>query len=271
MVTAAVAIFMVMNIIFAAHFLPSGSKLGDQNPMVRQKVPSPHSYVNRNSNVLNSDYRGDPEVEIKTVVAETPRSERDQAMIFKNPPVPVLETQAASTTERQLQGVDEGDKAVTETDAKRQKVVDSAPNTEQSLKARAAFFIKKGDRFFVTSRDNMDLHDSLPVGTYSIGVDFSGEYFLKTIDDFEVHGKIYGDTTKHADRILRTFLDRPGQSTGVLLAGEQGSGKTFLAKYIAVQAAKKHKISTVVVNQPLSGESFNTFIQSIQQPTIFFI
>lgn len=130
-------------------------------------------------------------------------------------------------------------------------------------------FIKQGDTFRVMSRDAVDLRDRLPVGTYSIGMDPGGNFFLKMVDPFVIHGKIYGDTRQQAHRILSTFLDRKGKSTGVLLAGEQGSGKTFLAKYISLQAAEKYQIATVVVNQPLAGEGFSAFVQSIQQPTIF--
>ena len=174
-----------------------------------------------------------------------------------------------------------------------------AKKEDPDQKKSRAYFIKRGDQFYVTSRDALDLHERLPAETYSIGINpMSGEFFLQSIDSFDIHGKIYGDTKRQASRILQTFMDRHG-STGVLLSGEkvshclvfyiifaampllatahiilgslnsQGSGKTFLAKYIAIQAAKDHGIPTVVVNQPLHGERFNAFIQSIQQPTIF--
>ena len=151
-----------------------------------------------------------------------------------------------------------------------------------------AFFIKQGNKYTVTSRAALDLHETLPVATYTVGVNpITGEYYLQTIDPFDICDdedddkkvdqfgsttctKIYGDTKKLANRILRTYLDRGDtKSTGVLLAGEKGSGKTFLAKYISTVASKKHNIPTVVINQPLHGERFNAFIQSIQQPVIF--
>lgn len=121
----------------------------------------------------------------------------------------------------------------------------------------------------MTSREALDLYERLPTATYTVGISpASGEYFLQRIDPFEVAGKIYGDTERQTDRILSTFLDRQG-STGVLLSGEKGSGKTFLAKWISIQAAVRHDIPTVVINQPLAGERFNAFIQSIHQPVVF--
>jgi hypothetical protein len=130
------------------------------------------------------------------------------------------------------------------------------------------YFIKKGERFLVVARHALDIYERLPTATYTVGIDPSDRsLFLKQIEDFSIEGKIYGDTVHHANRILHPFLARQG-STGVLLSGEKGSGKTFLAKYISVQAAKEQDIPTIVINQALSGERFNAFIQSIQQPSI---
>lgn len=50
-------------------------------------------------------------------------------------------------------------------------------------------------------------------------------------------------------------------------AGEKGSGKTLLTKVISLAAAKLG-IPTIVVNSALKGESFNAFLQLIEQPTV---
>jgi hypothetical protein len=113
----------------------------------------------------------------------------------------------------------------------------------------------------------MDLHDKLPAGTYTVGFDkMAGCFYLSQIENFEIKGKLYGNTTRHADRILNTFHDRPN-ATGVMLTGEKGSGKTLLTKRIAVDAAATG-IPTIVINQPWCGEEFNSFLQMIEQPTI---
>lgn len=129
------------------------------------------------------------------------------------------------------------------------------------------YFLKEQDRYNVASQSALNLHDSLPVGFYTVGQYPTGQYYLKEIQPFDLNGKqLYGDTTKHGKRILDTFHKRQG-STGILLAGQKGSGKTLLAKYVSTQAAKQG-ISTIVINEAWSGERFNAFIQSIQQPTI---
>jgi len=147
---------------------------------------------------------------------------------------------------------------------------EDASSSFWSVDPSRTFFRKMADTYYIVSQSALDLRPFLPIGFYTVGWDdFRGEYYLKEILPFDLSGKkIYGDTEAQADRIIDTFQSRSGKSTGVLLAGQKGSGKTLLAKYISVQAAAKLGISTIVINEPWSGEKFNAFIQSIQQPCI---
>jgi hypothetical protein len=71
------------------------------------------------------------------------------------------------------------------------------------------YFLKSGTRFNVSTKEAMDLHDKLPVGTYTVKFDkMAGCFYLEAIESFEVKGKIYGDTVRNTDRILNTFDDR---------------------------------------------------------------
>lgn len=129
------------------------------------------------------------------------------------------------------------------------------------------FFLKSGSRFNVSTQAALDLHETLPVGTYTVKFDqMGGCYFLEAIDSFEIKGKVYGDTKKNSDRILGTFSERTA-STGVMLSGEKGSGKTLLAKMLSLDA-QKDGIPTIVINQPWCGDMFNGFMQMIEQPTV---
>lgn len=129
------------------------------------------------------------------------------------------------------------------------------------------YYIKKGNTYRVTPKENLIFEESLPPATYTVRVDPTGEFYLEKIDALTVSGKLYGNTTRDADRILRTFSDRPG-ATGVLLSGTKGSGKTLLAKLISQQARAEMKIPTIVVNNSWCGENFNTFLQTIDQPAV---
>lgn len=125
-------------------------------------------------------------------------------------------------------------------------------------------FFKTGNVIKVAPHDSMEVHNNLPVGTYTLKVDQHGNFYLETIDNFEMPTKVYGNTLRHADRIINTFNDRP-KSTGVMLAGEKGSGKTLLTKTISAKLAEQN-IPTIVINTEFKGENFNSFMQSIDTP-----
>lgn len=128
------------------------------------------------------------------------------------------------------------------------------------------YYLKSGNTFRVSSKEAMDLHETLPAGNYVIKADLMGNLYLEEIESFEISGKIYGDTLRHTERILSTFMDRAA-STGVMLNGEKGSGKTLLAKNLSYTAAKSG-IPTIVINAAWHGDKFNALIQSIEQPCI---
>lgn len=129
------------------------------------------------------------------------------------------------------------------------------------------YFLKQGNTYKISAKEALDLHEMLPAGNYIIKENpMSGELFLEHIGDFEIKGKTYGDHTRNADRILRTFLDRPN-TTGVMLTGEKGSGKSLLAKAVSIDGAKKG-IPTIVINAAWHGDKFNSFIQTIEQECI---
>ena len=129
-----------------------------------------------------------------------------------------------------------------------------------------SYFLKSGNTFRVATKEALDLHEALPAGNYVIKQDPYENLFIEHIEDFDVPAKLYGSVHKQTERVVSTFLKRD-KSTGILMTGEKGSGKTMLSKNICIELAQLN-IPTIVINQPWHGEKFNTLIQAIQQPCI---
>lgn len=126
-------------------------------------------------------------------------------------------------------------------------------------------FNRKGNSYFLGTA--VDTIPVLPPAVYALKFTEMVGFYLEQVEDFELPKKIYGSVQKHVNRYLKTFRDRPG-CTGIVLAGEKGSGKTLTAKTLSIEAARTHKIPTIVVNHPHSGDRFNTFLQGIVQECI---
>jgi hypothetical protein len=129
-----------------------------------------------------------------------------------------------------------------------------------------SYFIRNGNTFSVADEKALDIHDLLPAGNYTVKKDPMGNFYLEMVDVFAQVPKLYGNTTRHANRIINTFLDRDS-ATGVLLNGEKGSGKSLLAKTISIECNKQN-IPTIIINTPWTGDTFNKLIQNIIQPCV---
>lgn len=128
------------------------------------------------------------------------------------------------------------------------------------------YYIRNANTYRVTDKNSVDIATSLPAGNYVVKADQFGNLFLETVEPFEPLKKYYGDTLRNADRIMRTFNDRTS-STGVLLTGEKGSGKTLLAKHLSIMGYAAG-MPTITINSAWVGDSFNKLIQDIEQPSI---
>lgn len=114
--------------------------------------------------------------------------------------------------------------------------------------------LQRSDAFTVT--------DTLPAAVYYVRMNpVTKELFLSRTDEFNPPSKLYGDTAKNADRIVRTFMDRQ-KSTGVLLEGVKGAGKTLLTKVVSAKLISLG-IPTVIVDTAFSGPAFTEFVGKI--------
>ena len=120
--------------------------------------------------------------------------------------------------------------------------------------------------FLRSDNELLSVQRELAPANYMVDVTPLGEYYLQKVDNFTRPPKLYGTVIAKADRILSTFKDR-GASTGVLLSGEMGSGKTMLLRELSLLGAEQG-IPTIIVATNYNGPDFNKFIQSINVPAI---
>lgn len=130
-------------------------------------------------------------------------------------------------------------------------------------------YFKTGNVVNVEPSDALEVLDTLPVATYVVKKnEMTNRLFLQTTNDLELPPKVYGDVSTRTNRVITTFHDR-SKSTGVLLTGEKGSGKTLLSKNLSVEL-RKQGISTIIVNEPYCGPVFNELIGNIKDPAMVF-
>ena len=126
-------------------------------------------------------------------------------------------------------------------------------------------YLYNGETVNVDNSPVLTCTTELPAKTYTVAKSIAG-YYLKVIEDFTLPSKIYGNVAKKAQRIISTFNDRK-HSTGVLLKGLKGSGKTMLSKMISVELLKLGK-PTIVINNGYSDSDFLKFLQDIDTETV---
>jgi hypothetical protein len=130
-------------------------------------------------------------------------------------------------------------------------------------------YMVQGSNIFIGNELDMVIFEELPLGTYSINLSQERGFFLTVAPDFTLPKKLYGKTFSRANRFLDTFESRPA-TTGVLLEGVKGSGKSLEMKTTAVEA-KKRGFSTIIVPAAYYGSAFNKFIQAINEPCIIIL
>jgi hypothetical protein len=124
---------------------------------------------------------------------------------------------------------------------------------------------------FFTKEEEVDVYrydpdmtsDCLPPKVYSIQFSDLRGFYLSIVDDvFTIPEKIYGNTIHRAERVIDAYLSRP-LSTGVLLTGDKGSGKSLFMGVLGNKLIKEHNTPVVLIRDSFSGESFTSFLNSL--------
>lgn len=130
-------------------------------------------------------------------------------------------------------------------------------------------FFLSGTDVGVVEFDPATSMDSLPAKVYVVRHDPMRGFFLSIHKDkFEVPSRVYGSSKMKAHKVYSTYKLR-SKSTGVLLTGDKGAGKTMLSSLVCNMAIEEG-VPVLLVNEAFSGTEFNQFIDSIGECVVFY-
>lgn len=119
-------------------------------------------------------------------------------------------------------------------------------------------FNSRDDKFFPIADEGVPT--KLPVGYYTVGYHPMSGFYLEKSSAPKIPKKIYGTKPdKQATRFLNHWVKTTDKSTGVLLIGEPGSGKTMLASDIMLRAVSQG-YSVITVDEEFHDSDFMKFI-----------
>lgn len=129
-------------------------------------------------------------------------------------------------------------------------------------------YARQGSAYFLTNSANTQILDQLPPGIYTVGFSPMQGYFFDTALDFILPPKLYGDLPARAERIEKTYKARleENKSTGVLLTGEKGGGKTLLAKIVATNLG----LPVILVTSPYHDDRFKSILAGLGPCVVIF-
>jgi len=112
--------------------------------------------------------------------------------------------------------------------------------------------------------------DNLPARIYTLTYnEFQGFYLSITNDQLHIPAKIYGNTKTRVDKCIKSYLERP-MSTGILMTGHKGTGKTLLMSMLANKMVKDLGIPVILIRSAYGGEQFMSFIELLGECCLVF-
>lgn len=114
--------------------------------------------------------------------------------------------------------------------------------------------------------DGIEIHDKVPVGTYSIQFSKMQGFFLMEHNDLEIKEKLYGHHEEKTEKIIRSFSVF-NRNLGVILSGPKGIGKSIFARLLCKKGIEAG-FPVILVDTYIPG--IENFISEIQQECIVF-
>ena len=112
--------------------------------------------------------------------------------------------------------------------------------------------------------------DFLPPKIYTVQYDqMVGFYLAITKDELELPPKIYGNTPNRVEKCISTYKQR-NASTGILLTGDKGTGKTLLMSLLANKVISELNLPVILIKDAFAGSKFVSFIETIGECALVF-
>lgn len=125
--------------------------------------------------------------------------------------------------------------------------------------------IIKNDGKYMVYGSNMEVFDSLPIGSYYVRFSKQQGFFLAETPAVQIgEDKVYGETVSKVETVIRKFKKRD-RSLGVLLSGDKGTGKSLFTR-VLVQRALAEGVPVIMVTDYIPGIA--SFIESIEQEVL---
>lgn len=130
-------------------------------------------------------------------------------------------------------------------------------------------FSTNGSMVGIIKMNPETVNEKLYPRIYSVGYNDMVGFYLNIIKDkFDVPEIIFGNYDRRAKKVINTY-DSRDTSTGILLTGNKGSGKSMLAELISNNAIDKG-IPVVMVSEEYFGDNFISFIADLGECVLFF-
>lgn len=112
--------------------------------------------------------------------------------------------------------------------------------------------------------------DNLSPRVYTVEFSKMGGFYLSmTKDLLEVPKRIYGNSLTRVKKCIDTYRDRTA-STGILLTGDKGTGKTLLMSLLANKVITDLGLPVILVKDAYAGSQFTSFIEDIGECCLIF-
>jgi len=131
-------------------------------------------------------------------------------------------------------------------------------------------FILDGSIVHVFKMNEETTLDVLPPRIYTVRLDpLMGFYLEITKDRLEIPSKIYGTVEARVDKCIKTYMER-STSTGLLLTGDKGTGKSLLMSMLANAAIDTLDMPILLIKDAFTGTQFTSFIETIGECCLIF-